>query len=127
VVNKLGREFSRFFSVARFLALILNNREIFNARESSRTIVYNIIIFTPTKDACNMSKHDAIYLPDFDSNTRLMASCPNGPGPDYDCTNYVAEENISQNDLAYYQAQERQGDLYQAYGSEVPFQITPKQ
>jgi hypothetical protein len=74
-----------------------------------------------------MSKHDAIYFPDFDSNTLLMTSCPNGPGHDYDCTNYVAEENISQNDLAYYQAQERQGDLYQAYGSDLPFQITPKQ
>jgi hypothetical protein len=80
-----------------------------------------------------MSKHDAIYFPDFDSNARLMASCPNGPGHDYDCTNYIAEWNnppaecLSQNDLAYYQEQERQGDLYQAYGSDLPFQITPKQ
>jgi hypothetical protein len=68
------------------------------------------------------------YLPDFDSNKQLMATCPNGPGADYwnNLQSQTEEDAWGQGWERYCQEQERQGDLYMAYGTEQPFEITPK-
>ncbi len=70
------------------------------------------------------------YLPDsdFDCNKHLMATCPNGPGAAYyDAQSQAEIDAWGQGWELYCQEQERQGDLYMAYGSEQPFTITPKQ
>ena len=54
-----------------------------------------------------------------------MASCPNGPG-DSKCSHDLENQRLKQpipytgnsNDEAYYQDQQRQGDLYQIYGTD---------
>lgn len=55
-----------------------------------------------------------------------MASCPNGPG-DSKCSQNLENQSINKqpipytgnsNDEAYYQDQQRQGDLYQIYGTD---------
>jgi hypothetical protein len=79
-----------------------------------------------TKDA-----HMRDFRTDFTLNAHFMSTCPNGPGAGYDSTNYIADEWTYSNgtnidDVAYYQEQERQGDLYQVYGSDLQLPLTSK-